>query len=236
MPAENDVLQQIPLKGMRGAIARRMLQAQNTKPHVTLFREVETGTLAAQRAALAPAVAAAGGRLTWTVLWAALVTRALVNYPRLNGWVLAEEIQVRRSVNLGVAVALPEGLLVPVVREAERLDLAELAARIADLAERARSGRLKPPELMDATFTISNLGAYGIDGFTPLIDPPQMAILGIGRERGAITTLSLSFDHAAVDGAQAAQLLVEIDRLAAAPDWLAQAPSPPPGGMQTDGQ
>ena len=132
---------------------------------------------------------------------------------------VGEEIHCWEEINIGVAVALDSGLIVPVVRAANTKSLTDLAGETADLADRARTNRLSPDELLNGTFTITNLGTLDVDGFTPIINPPQSAILGVGRivprpvvVDGEIAvrymvTLSLSFDHRIVDGAPAAQFL-----------------------------
>lgn len=158
-------------------------------------------------------------RITVTAALLHVVSRALREYPRLNGRTEDGEIRLYRVVNLGVAVALDDGLVVPVIHHADGKSAAELAAELAETSARARACKLRSADLADGTFTVSNLGAHGVESFTPIINPPQLAILGVGAIRqelqcvdgvlGSVPQLhlSLSFDHAAVDGAQAARFL-----------------------------
>jgi pyruvate dehydrogenase E2 component (dihydrolipoamide acetyltransferase) len=152
---------------------------------------------------------------------------ALVEHPRvLAQWKDGQGIQNTDAVNVGLAVALePEGLVVPVLNDADRRTLRELAAEVIALTDRARAGRLSPLEMQGGTFTITNLGAYRVDGFTPIINPPETAILGVGRivdkavvvdgkvEPRTMCTLSLSFDHRVIDGAPAAAFLARLTEL-----------------------
>jgi pyruvate dehydrogenase E2 component (dihydrolipoamide acetyltransferase) len=136
------------------------------------------------------------------------------------------------QVNIGVAVALDEGLLTPVIRDADTKTLADIARQGRELAAKAREGKAKPEDVSGGTFTITNLGAYEIDAFTPIINPPQVGILGVGRvvekpiiEQGVATkgdmmVLSLTFDHRVVDGGPAAEFLQRVKRLLEDPWWM----------------
>lgn len=202
----------------RRAVARSMRASASETPHVTLHRKADAEALLTARSELAVAVRG-DARITVTVLLAGIVARALRAYPRINGRTEEGELRLYDQVNLGLAVALEDGLTVPVLHDADRANLPELARMVTDVSRRAREGKLKVADLVDGTFSLSNLGAYGVEFFTPLINPPQMAILGIGAvseelriRNGAPVVahqlhLSLSFDHAALDGATAARFL-----------------------------
>jgi pyruvate dehydrogenase E2 component (dihydrolipoamide acetyltransferase) len=163
--------------------------------------------------------AATGARLTYTDLLAEVVARLLPEHPLLNSTLTEQGIVVADAVHLGIAVALEDGLIVPVIRDAGTRPLGELARERAELAAKAQAGTLSLDEIEGGTFTISNLGAFGADAFTPIVNPPQCAILGVGRiidrptvvdgrvEVRPTTWLSLTFDHRIVDGAPAARFL-----------------------------
>lgn len=218
-PASPTTEQVIPLTGMRGTIARRMHQSLQTSAQVTLVTEVDVSALVQLREDLKQQFA-----LTYTDLVVKAVARALKEHPRLNAWIEGEQIQLVQAIHIGVAVALDEGLIVPVVRNADRRSLREIAQETRRLALRAREGTLSRDEVVGSTFSVTNLGVYGIDAFTPIINPPESAILGVGRIneklvrvlRGAewrhVMTLSLTFDHRAVDGAPAAAFLQSIGK------------------------
>jgi pyruvate dehydrogenase E2 component (dihydrolipoamide acetyltransferase) len=186
---------------------------------VTLVTEVDVSALVQLREELKQQFA-----LTYTDLVVKAVARALKEHPRLNAWIEREQIRLVQAIHIGVAVALDEGLIVPVVRNADRKSLQEIAQETQRLARGAREGTLTHEEVTGSTFSVSNLGMYGIDAFTPIINPPESAILGVGRineklvrvPRGAewrqVMTLSLTFDHRAVDGAPAAAFLQTIGK------------------------
>ena len=160
--------------------------------------------------------------LSYTVLIAAMAARALEEHPEVNACIEGDQIRRFPRAHVGIAVALDEGLVVPVLHNTTGLGLKDLAARAGDLIARARAGTLLPDEMKGGTFTVSSLGSFGIDGFTPIINQPESAILGLGRivPRPAVVdgqvmarpmmTLSLSFDHRVVDGAPAARFLSRI--------------------------
>jgi pyruvate dehydrogenase E2 component (dihydrolipoamide acetyltransferase) len=176
-----------------------------------------------------------GGGLVpgYTDLIVHLTAKALGRHPLLNARWQPDGIVLCSGVHVGVAVETEAGLIVPVVRDANRLTIDQLAARFADLADRARSRRLHAEELQGGTFTVTNLGMYGIDAFTPIINLPECAVLGVGRvvtepavHEGQVVprpmvTLSLTFDHRVVDGAPAARFLDDVRRLIEASDGLA---------------
>jgi pyruvate/2-oxoglutarate dehydrogenase complex dihydrolipoamide acyltransferase (E2) component len=171
-------------------------------------------------------VAGEGPGLGVTAIFVGVVAEALRRHPRLNARVVGDEIEVLADVNVGVAVETPAGVFAPVVHRADRLSMRQISARIAGLAERARAGTLERADVAGATFTLSNGGIHPVDMTTAILNPPQVAILWIGRirDRPAVTpdggiavrpTLQacLTFDHRAVDGGPAAALLGTIDQL-----------------------
>lgn len=219
----------IPLVGMRGTIAKRMADSLHTMAQLTLFSDVDVTELVALRERLK-----AQGDVTYTDLIVRATVLALQEHPHMNAWLQDNEIRFQSAVHMGVAVAVEAGLVVPVVRDAEGKLLRELSQETRRLAEAARAGKLSQEEMSGGTFSVTNLGMYGIDAFTPIINPPEVAILGVGRivERATRQgdgvawqqgmTLSLTFDHRAVDGAPAAMFLQSIAQRLAAPAALAE--------------
>ena len=210
----------IPLTGMRGVIASRMHASLQEMAQLTLGTEAEMDAAVALRAQLKEQWSQAGIPVpTITDLIVRAAALALREHPRLNASVHDNAIHVQPEINVGIAVALDEGLMVPVVKRADQLPLSAIAAESRRFADGARSGRLALPDLEGGTFTVSTLGTYGIDFFTPVITPGQVAILGVGRLRDSVRwegttpvrtqvlTLSITFDHRAVDGAHAAAYL-----------------------------
>jgi pyruvate dehydrogenase E2 component (dihydrolipoamide acetyltransferase) len=205
-----------PLPGPRRLMAQRMHDWLGTTAQITLTSEVDVTDLAASDPS-----------------WAAALVRAcalaLVRHPLLSRRWDEDRLVMAGSIDLGVAVALDDGLVVPVVREADTKDLATLATEISDLAHRARAGGLAVHDVSGAVFTVTSLGMYPIDAFTPLLQPPQTAILGAGRatarpavvggriEVRTLQVLSLTVDHRVIDGAPAAAFLAEVGALLADP-------------------
>lgn len=206
----------IPLTGMRGVIATRMHASLQEMAQLTLGTEATMDAAVALRAQLKQQWPTAPTITDLVVRAAAL---ALRDHPRLNAEVRDNAIHLRGEINVGLAVALDEGLMVPVLKNADQLPLSTTAAETRRLAQAARAGKLTLPELEGGTFTVSTLGSFGIDFFTPVITPGQVAILGVGRLRDSVRwegdtpvktqvlTLSITFDHRAVDGAPAAEFL-----------------------------
>jgi len=216
----------IPLRGMRGRVAERMFQSWNMIPRVTEVMQVDmSATVAFREAMLGQWEQQYGLRISLNDMITKAVVMALRRQPRLNATLVDQEVRLHDSVNVGIAVNLDEGLIVPVIFNADQKDLGQIAREGRDLAEKARAGRLQLDEISDGTFTITNLGTTGIELFTPIINPPQVAILGVGMvQRRPIVVgdalairpsvyLSLVFDHRAVDGVPAAHFLQEVKRL-----------------------
>jgi pyruvate dehydrogenase E2 component (dihydrolipoamide acetyltransferase) len=201
----------VPFTGLRQMIAENMTASLQSTAQVTVTSEIDVTELVDLRERLKKDF-----DLTYTDLIVKGVTVALRKHPRLNAILDGEVIQPLEEINIGVGVALDEGLIVPVIRHADTLSVQEIGEALRRLAAKARSNSLEIDEISGGTFTITNLGAYGIDAFTPIINPPEMAILGVGRisekvvvYRGEIArrmmmVLSLTFDHRLVDGAPAA--------------------------------
>lgn len=223
----------IPLSGMRRVIGERMSQSAFTAPHVTLTTEADVTDLVRLRTALNEEDRRHGGPgIGYLDLFVRIAARALLEHPYMNARLEGDELVLEPEAHVGVAVALPDGLLVPVIRHASRLSVGAIARERHRLVQAARNGTLSPDDLHGGTFTITNLGAYEIDAFTPIINPPQAAILGMGRvvEKPAVhngqvairsmMALSLSFDHRIVDGAPAAAFLQRIKQLAERPELL----------------
>jgi 2-oxoglutarate dehydrogenase complex dihydrolipoamide succinyltransferase (E2) component len=215
-----------PMTPMRLAIARHMVQSRHTAAHCTTIVEVDMSRVAARRAQLKETMARRGVKLTYLAFVAKSTVEAIGEHPIVNASVDGEEIVYHDDVNLGIAVALDEGLIVPVIRQAQRLSTEGLAVAIADVAERARSKRLDPDDVQGGTFTITNPGQFGAVLATPIINQPQVAILDLeaivkrpvvveGSEGDSIairpmTYLPMSWDHRALDGAEAAKFLSRI--------------------------
>ncbi len=213
----------IPFTPMRRAIAERMIRSKHTSPHATAIIEVDMTAIAEFRDREKAAFADRWGTsLTFLPFIIEATVKALKGHPWLNAWVQEDRIVLKREINIGIAVALPEGLIVPVLKRAQNLSIGEIARQSDDLAHRAREKRLTPPEVQGGTFTVNNLGASGILLGTPIIAQPQTAILGIGAVTRRPTVaadeitirsmayFSLSFDHRVIDGAMAGQFLQEV--------------------------
>jgi pyruvate dehydrogenase E2 component (dihydrolipoamide acetyltransferase) len=215
-----DDVEEIPLTAVRRVTARRLAES-TTVPHFDLTTVVDAGALLAFRAQVNERLAP-GPRVSVTDLLVRACAVTLREYPQLNSSWGEDKILRHRRVHIGVAVALDEGLIVPVVRDADRKSVGEISAEIRALAERARAGRLSPDEFTGGTFTISNLGMYGIDHFTAVLNPPEAAILAVGSTTpepvvrdgvvvpGTTMRLTLSIDHRVSDGAVGAAFLREL--------------------------
>jgi pyruvate dehydrogenase E2 component (dihydrolipoamide acetyltransferase) len=203
-------------------MAERTTAAWTSVPHFFLLREVNAARLLEWRERAQQSCPA---KLTISDLLVKAAAVALRRHPRINASYRDGTVLLLKEVNIGLATAMEAGLAVPVIREADRIGLSEIAARRAQLVERARANRLKPEDLSGGTFTITNLGMYGVDAFNAVINAPQAAILAVGRiaERVAAVNgqpvvqpgmiLSASFDHRVVDGARAAQFLATLAEL-----------------------
>jgi pyruvate dehydrogenase E2 component (dihydrolipoamide acetyltransferase) len=213
-PADTPQPHTLPLRGMRKTIATRMHQSLRDTAQLTISTEVDVTAATDLRARLAQEF-----DFTYTDMLIHASARALVRYPRMNSRLSLEEIIMVPEVHVGMAVALDEGLIVPVIRNADKASLRQIAASTRDLGERARAGELKIEDVSGATFTVTNLGTWGVDAFTPILNLGETGILGVGRivekpavYRGEIVkrsmlTLSLTFDHRVIDGAPAAAFL-----------------------------
>ena len=222
--AEADV-QRVPLRGARRVTARRMLQSLQSTAQLTLHAHADARALLALRQRLkAGEISPALRRVTINDLLHYAVARTLPAHPELNAQLAEDQILRFRVVHLGFAVDTPRGLYVPVIRDADRLGLQQLADEARRLVRASRDGAIQPQELEGATFTVSNLGSYGVESFTPVLNPPQAGILGVGaihlkavQENGVVAFLphiglSLTIDHQVLDGAPAARFLQDLAR------------------------
>ena len=221
---ESTPLESIEFSGIRKIIAERMTMSVQTNASVTLHTEVDATTLVELREQFNESLQEQGVKLTYTDLIVKITASGLQKHPRLNATLSDEKIELLKDINIGVAVALEDGLVVPVIRNVDNIGLATISEQIRTAAEKARNNQLTPGELQGGTFTITNLGNFGIDSFTPIINPPECGILGVGRivkkpiVQGedivirSMMALSLTFDHRIVDGAPAAQFLQTISQ------------------------
>ncbi len=214
----------IPFVGMRQAIAEQMTRSLQTMAQLTIIARADVTELKSTRQALA---ARWDRQVSYTDLLVKAVAVALLDHPLLGARLdaEAEEIVLPSEINVGVAVALEDGLIVPVVRGADQLTVPQIGDKIKDLAQRARENALTVDEVTGAVFTVTNLGMYGVDAFTPIINPPEVAILGVGgiyEELALVNgqavprskmTLSLTLDHRVVDGAPGAAFLQTLVQL-----------------------
>ncbi len=223
----------LPLTGLRGIIAERLSAGWRERPQVTIISEIDASALVSARAQF---VAEIEGSIAFNTFFVMAAARALQEFPFMNVRLTEKGLVQLDEVNIGVAVDSERGLLVPVIRDADQKSILELDRDLAALGKRALDGQALPDELTGGTFTITNLGAFGVDAFTPIINPPEAAILGIGRiaprpfvqDRQLIVretvTLSLAFDHRLVDGAPAARFLQRIAALIERPAVLSCSP------------
>ena len=225
-PKAKEIVQLTP---MRRIVGERMTKSKQTAPHFYLSMDVDMTEIARSRGALKEKEEPLVPSINDFIL--AACARALKDFPSLNAAFTDRGIEVYSNINIGVAVALEEGLVVPVIRNTDGLTLQELAKQSRDLAEKAHKKKLFPLDYDGGTFTVSNLGMLGVDNFIAIINPPQCAILAVGRVASRVVafgegiavrpmmTMSLSADHRVVDGAIAARFLQEVKNLLERPDF-----------------
>src|SRR5271169_2723705 len=219
--------ERVSMRGVRRKTAEHLRQAWNTIPHVTQQDRADITELEQLRAKFAPRAEEAGGKMTVTAIALKVCASALKVFPQFNASIdmAKEEIVYKQYINIGVAVDTDRGLLVPVIRDVDKKNIVELAAEMTQLSKKARDRKLTPEEIEGGTFTITNLGGIGGTGFSPIVNHPEVAILGLSRSRmepewvnnkfepRLILPLSLSYDHRLIDGADAARFL----------RWIAEA-------------
>jgi pyruvate dehydrogenase E2 component (dihydrolipoamide acetyltransferase) len=218
-----------------GAVARlmaeRTTQSWTTVPHFFVVREIDAQALNEFRERAK--AGKTGANITHTDLLVALVARALAKHPRVNSSWTGDGIRTHHDINIALAIAVDDGVVAPVIAGADKIELDQIAAHRRDLSERARAGKLRPSDLSNGTFTISNLGMFNADAFSAIITPPQAAILAVGRIADRvvaidgkpavrpIVTLTLSSDHRVIDGARAARFLDDLAQAISDPEkWL----------------
>jgi pyruvate dehydrogenase E2 component (dihydrolipoamide acetyltransferase) len=222
-------IERVSIRGVRRKTAEHLRQAWNTIPHVTQQDRADITELEQLRAKFAPRAEEAGGKMTVTAIALKVCASALKVFPQFNASIDMgkEEIIYKQYINIGVAVDTDRGLLVPVIRDVDKKNIVELAAEMTQLSKKARDKKLTPDEMQGGTFTITNLGGIGGTGFSPIVNHPEVAILGLSRSRmepewvsdrnkfepRLILPLSLSYDHRLIDGADAARFL----------RWIAEA-------------
>jgi pyruvate dehydrogenase E2 component (dihydrolipoamide acetyltransferase) len=220
-------IERVSIRGVRRKTAEHLRQAWNTIPHVTQQDRADITELEQLRAKFAPRAEEAGGKMTVTAIALKVCASALKVFPQFNASIdmAKEEIVYKQYINIGVAVDTDRGLLVPVIRDVDKKNIVELAAELTQLSKKAKERKLTPDEMVGGTFTITNLGGIGGTGFSPIVNHPEVAILGLSRSRmepewvnnkfepRLILPLSLSYDHRLIDGADAARFL----------RWIAEA-------------
>jgi len=220
-------IERVSMRGVRQKTAEHLAEAWNTIPHVTQHDRADITELEQLRARFAPKAEEAGGKMTVTAIALKVCAAALKVFPQFNASIdiEKEEIVYKQYINIGVAADTDRGLLVPVIREVDKKNIVELAVELSQLSKKARDKKLAPSDMEGGTFTITNLGGIGGIGFTPIVNFPEVAILGISRSRmepewingkfepRLILPLSLSYDHRLIDGADAARFL----------RWIAEA-------------
>ena len=219
----------LPLEGLRGLIAERLSTSWNERPQVTLYREVDASQLIELRQHnLTPT----GDKISLNAYFFTAVAKALREFPFVNAQLTESGLVHIKEINIGIAIDTERGLVVPVLKDVGERSLLDIHNGLNDLVKRTLSGKALPDDFIDGTFTITNLGAFGVDSFAPIINPPEAAILGVGsinpkpvaieRMIGIrdMVTLSLSFDHRLIDGAPAARFLNYICQLLADPERL----------------
>lgn len=213
------VKQEVKIFGIRNVIANRLSKSYREAVHVTLNMEIKMDNLVEIREKLAERL---GKKPSYTVLMLKCIAKAIRDFIEINAAIEGDRIIIYDDININIAVDSPIGLITPVIRNVDRKSLEELLNDYQDLVERVRQGVIKEKDFVGGTFTVTNLGMFGVESFTPIINPPQIAILGVNRitkkpivENGEIKManvmiLSLSFDHRAIDGAPAARFLQKV--------------------------
>src|SRR5690625_3031362 len=220
---EEEQVERIKLTGLRKIIADKMLESKRNIPHVNLTTEINMEKVMDLRKSILPIIEEQTGyRLSFTEIIMKTTAHTLAKHTRVNASLINDEIILNKVVNIGLAVAIDNGLIVPSIHRVNEKGLAQLTTESKELGQKARENKLLPDDMKGSTFTISNLGMYAIDGFTPIINPPETAILGVGRITKKpivvddsivikpMMVLSLSFDHRAMDGAPAAAFLTDL--------------------------
>ncbi|MGD0423646.1 MAG: dihydrolipoamide acetyltransferase family protein [Candidatus Bathyarchaeia archaeon] len=215
-----EVAQSLPFEGIRKTIADRLTQSYHTAVHVAVMTEVDMGAATKKRLDLLPNIEKSTGvKLTFTSLLVQAVAKSLRAHPIVNSRLDGDQIKIFKNVNIGVAVAIESGLIVPVIHDADKKSLEEMTLHLARATEKAKQGNLVLDEVSGGTFTITNLGMFGVHTFVPIINPPESAILAVGQiedkpvvVNGQITVrprmnLTMVFDHRIFDGAEAAKFL-----------------------------
>ena len=222
----------VTFTSMRTAISRRMVESKSKAPHFYVSTEIEMEAVTAANDAL-NAQQPAEARVTLTAWLVRAIAQSLAAYPALNAVWNGETLEQVDVINIGIAVAIPDGLIAPALLDCGTKDLATISSELRDLVARTKAGKLKPAEFSDATFTLSNLGAFPVTQFTAIVTPPQVAILATGKSEsravvrdGAIVarqmlTATLSADHRAVDGALVAAFLGDLKARLESPAALA---------------
>ncbi|RLF90660.1 2-oxo acid dehydrogenase subunit E2 [Thermococci archaeon] len=210
------VKEEVKVFGIRKVIADRLSKSYREAVHVTINMEVEMDNLMRMRESLAEML---GKKPSYTVLMLKCIAKAIRDFIEINATMEGDRIVIYEDVNINVAVDSPIGLITPVIRKVDEKSLPELLEDYKDIVDRAKKGMLKEKDFVGGTFTLTNLGMFGVESFTPIINPPQIAILGVNRiaekpvvrdgklEKAHVMMLSLSFDHRAIDGAPAARFL-----------------------------
>jgi pyruvate dehydrogenase E2 component (dihydrolipoamide acetyltransferase) len=217
-----------PLTHMRRVIGKRMCQSARTAPHITIIMETDMSEIVNLRERLTLEVERrAGSKLSYTDIIVKAVAKALEEFPNVNSTLQDEcTLRVFDEINVGVAVAAREGLIVPVVHNANKLSIAEISAKLTELVDKAQKGKLTPEQMSGGTFTVTSLGMFGVDVFIPIINPPESGILAVGRitkkpavdDKGQIVVkpmafLALAVDHRVIDGAPAAEFLQRVKEI-----------------------
>lgn len=222
----------VTFTSMRTAISRRMVESKSKAPHFYVSTEIEMEAVTAANDAL-NAQQPEEARVTLTAWLVRAIAQSLAAYPALNAVWNGETLEQVDAINIGIAVAIPDGLIAPALLDCGTKDLATISSDLRDLVARTKAGKLKPAEFSDATFTLSNLGAFPVTQFTAIVTPPQVAILATGKSEsravvrdGAIVarqmlTATLSADHRAVDGALVAAFLGDLKARLESPAALA---------------
>lgn len=213
----------IPLEGMRRTIAQRLQASYQQAPHILFTIDINMSKANEFRKYANERVPEGQLRISMTAIIVKATAWALRRYPIVNSYLMDDRIMIMPDVNVGMAVALEDGLIVPVIHHADQKGLMQIGSEVVDLSERARTGHLRPQEVADGTFTISNLGMYGIDQFTSIINPPQVGILSVGRIAKRfvpgehdeplalpLMTVTLAVDHRVIDGAVGANFLTAV--------------------------